>query len=192
MRRASVVSLVAAGVLLSVGGAVVVRWASSGAGNLSRAKNEGTPAASLEFRELMESGAALRPSAKALALHGKRVRVVGFMAEMEEPIQGAFYLVPRPMRLDESGAGTGDLPLESILVVVPGAEGKTLPQVEGPLEGIGVLDVGNRADDQGRVSNFRLSLDSPRAVADVAGRASQTSTSQPASPSYAAVAASRN
>jgi hypothetical protein len=150
------------------------------------------PAASLEFRELLDPGAVLRPSAKALALQGKRVRVVGFMAEMEEPIQGAFYMVPCPMRLDESGAGTGDLPLESILVVVPGVEGKALPHVEGPLEGVGVLDVGNRADQQGRVSNFRLSLDSPRAVAERAGRTSQTPPSQPSSPSYTALAASRN
>jgi len=169
---------------------MVVRW-SRPTGNVPRAPHSDIPAAALEFGELLDTGPALRPSAKALALHGKRVRVVGFMAEMEEPIQGAFYLVPRPMRLDESGAGTGDLPLESILVFVPGGEGKALPHVVGPLEGIGVLDVGNRADDQGRVSNFRLSLDRPAAVEERTERASQTA-SQPASPSYAAVAASRN
>lgn len=194
MRRASVVSLVVVGVLLSIG-AALVRGARPAAPNPSGASPE-APAASLEFRELLDTGATLRPSAKALALHGKRVRVVGFMAEMEEPVQGAFYLVPRPMRLDESGAGTGDLPLESILVVVPGAEDKALPHLEGPLEGIGVLDVGNRADEQGRVSNFRLSLDRPARVAARAGRASQTPasqpTSQPTSSSYAAIAASGN
>jgi hypothetical protein len=101
----------------------------------------------------------LAPSAKARALDGKRVRVIGFMAEMEEPIRGAFYLVARPTRLDESGGGTGDLPLDSILVAVPGSEAKLIPHVEGALEGTGVLEVGNRADAQGRVSNFRLRLD---------------------------------
>jgi len=191
MRRASVVSAVVAGVLLTLGGAVLVHRARPAGLNTSGVKPE-PPAASLEFRELLDTGPTLRPSAKALALHGKRVRVVGFMADMEEAIQGAFYLVPRPMRLDESGAGTGDLPLESILVLVPGAEGKALPYIEGPLEGIGVLDVGNRADEQGRVSNFRLSLDRPAGVAARVGRASQPPTSQPTSSSYAAIAASRN
>jgi len=190
MRRASIVGLVAVGVLLSVAGTIVVRRSGSNAGLTSSPKPESS-AASLEFRELLDSGATLRPSTKALALHGQRVRVVGFMAEMEEPMKGAFYLVPRPMRLDESGGGTGDLPLESILVVVPGAEGKALPHVEGPLEGVGVLDVGNRADDQGRVSNFRLSLDPSRTIAGRAKEASRTPP-QPASPSYAAVAASPN
>jgi hypothetical protein len=72
---------------------------------------------------------------------------------------GVFYLVPQPIHLDESGGGTGDLPLQTILVDVPGAAGKSIPHVRGALEGIGVFEVGNRADDQGRVSNFRLHLD---------------------------------
>lgn len=196
MRRVSIVGLVGLvglvvlGALLYVGGTVVVRRSRSDAHLVSVSQPAGT-AAPLEFRELLDSGPALRPSAKALALHGKRVRVVGFMAEMEEPIPGAFYLVPRPLRLDESGGGTGDLPLESILVVVPGAEGRALPHVQGPLEGIGVLDVGNRADAQGRVSNFRLSLAASEAVAARA-EAAPAMPSQPASSSYAAVAASRN
>lgn len=81
------------------------------------------------------------------------------MVEMEEPLRGAIYLAPRPLRLDESGAGTGDLPLESVLVEVPGFENRVIPHVEGALEGTGIFEVGNRADDQGRVSNFRLRLD---------------------------------
>jgi hypothetical protein len=113
----------------------------------------------LALRELLDSGPKLRPSAKARALDGKRVRIAGFMAELEEPMAGAFYLVPRPLRLDESGGGTGDLPLESVLVIVPGSEGKPVPHVDGALEGTGVLEVGNRADPEGRVSNFRLHLD---------------------------------
>lgn len=189
MRRAAIFSLVAAGALLAAGVAMVVlRPAPTHARSIPKPESA---AVSLEFSELLDSGPTLRPSTKALSLHGKRVRMVGFMAEMEEPIAGAFYLVPRPMRLDESGGGTGDLPLESVLVVVPGTEGKALPHVEGPLEGIGVLDVGNRADGQGRVANFRLSLDSSPPVGGPAKHAART-PSQASSPTYAAVAAFRN
>jgi hypothetical protein len=116
-------------------------------------------ATTLAFPELLEPGPKLRPSPKALALNGKRTRIVGFMAETEEPMAGAFYLVSHPTHLDESGGGTGDLPLDSVLIAVPGAEGKAIPYVEGALEGVGVLEVGNRADQHGRVSNFRLRLD---------------------------------
>ncbi len=122
-------------------------------------------AQTLEFRELFNSGPKLIPSAKALALNGKRVRMVGFMANMEVPIEGGFYLVPRPLSLDEAGGGTADLPLESVLVVVPSKEGRIIPHVAGALEGVGILEVGNRSDDQGRVSNFRLKLDLQAGVA---------------------------
>jgi len=160
MRNARV-PVLAAGAALFVGGAIATVMARSSTANSTAvaAPNlivQTGPASPLEFRELFEPGPSLEPSAKALALDGKRVRIVGFMAEMEEPLQGAFYLVPRPMKLDESGAGTGDLPLESVLIAVGGSEEKPLPHVSGALEGIGVLEVGNRADERGRVSNFRL------------------------------------
>lgn len=113
----------------------------------------------LEVSELLESGAQLKPTAKAAELKGKRVRLVGYMAEMELPPTGAFYLVPRPVKLDEAGGGTADLPLESVLVTSPALEGTTWTYVPGPLEGVGVLEVGNQSDARGRVSNFRLELE---------------------------------
>jgi len=175
MGRLSILA-VATGALLLTGVAVAVRIAHSSAAHRSaRIVRSSDSAAPLEFRELLDSGPRLQPSAKATALEGKRVRVVGFMAEMEEPIQGAFYLVPRPIKLDESGAGTGDLPLESILIAVPGSEGKVIPHAEGALEGIGVLEVGNRADDQGHVSNFRLRLDPDQRLAQAHAAAAASS-----------------
>ena len=64
------------------------------------------PAAeTLAFRDFFERGtSALEPSAKLLALDGKRVRIVGFMAQMEEPPRGAFYLCSRPVLAAEGGA----------------------------------------------------------------------------------------
>jgi hypothetical protein len=87
--------------------------------------------------------------------------MVGFMAEMEIPPRGGFYLAPRPVRCDEAGGGTADLPLESVLVVSPSAADATVAFLPGPLEATGILEVGNRPDADGRISAIRLVLDGP-------------------------------
>ncbi len=115
----------------------------------------------LELREIFEPGPTLRPSAKATSLVGKRVRMVGFMAHMEAPPTGGFYLVPRPVYADEAGGGTADLPPQSVLVVSRSAAGRKLPYIEGAVEVTGTLELGNRADEDGRVSAIRLVLDGP-------------------------------
>jgi hypothetical protein len=112
--------------------------------------------------ELVESGpAGLGPSAKARAHAGSRVRLVGFMARMEEPQVGAFWLAPRPVECDEGGAGTGDLPPEAVRVVVRSRPADPVEHLEGPIAVTGVLEVGNQPDAGGRVSAFRLLLDAP-------------------------------
>jgi len=116
----------------------------------------------LLLAELVESGpAGLGPSAKARALAGRRVRLVGFMAHMEEPQVGAFWLAPHPVECDEGGAGTGDLPPEAVRVVVRSRPAEAVEHLEGPIAVTGVLEVGNQADSGGRVSAFRLLLDVP-------------------------------
>jgi hypothetical protein len=123
------------------------------------AKSVGTP---LDLRDLLETGgAALRPSPKALALAGNRVRLQGFMAEMEILPKGAFYLVAHPVHCDEAGGGTADLPPETVLVVVPSLASKAMAYVRGALALNGIFEVGNRTDEEGRVSGFRLILDGP-------------------------------
>jgi hypothetical protein len=87
------------------------------------------------------------------------VRLVGFMAQLELPPRGAFYLVPRPVRCDESGAGTADLPPESVLVLSASSAGRVVPFLAGALELTGTLELGNQPDSEGRVSAFRLRLD---------------------------------
>jgi hypothetical protein len=113
----------------------------------------------LEFRDFFEPGAGLRLTHKLRALSGKRVRLVGFMAQLELPPRGAFYLVPRPVRGDESGGGTADLPLESVLVLSASSAGQVLPFLAGALEVAGVFEVGNQPDSEGRAAAFRLRLD---------------------------------
>ncbi len=118
----------------------------------------------LDLLELLQPGTALAPSHKAVALAGKRVRMTGFMAQMELAPKGAFYLAPRPVSCDEAGNGTADLPPASVLVIVRSARGSEVPFMAGPLEVSGTLEVGNAADDEGRVSAFRLLLDAPPQV----------------------------
>jgi len=130
----------------------------------SAAASAARPAAvPISFSELFEDSGALKPSARMLALHGRRVRLVGFMARMEVPPRGGFYLCPRPVSADESGAGTADLPVDSVLVVMRSARGREVPHRPGLLEVTGLLQVGNHADEDGRVTGFRVVLDGPSA-----------------------------
>jgi len=119
------------------------------------------PAATrLEFGELWSpGGSALRPSAKALALSGQRVRMVGFMVRMELRPTRAFYLTAQPLHCDEAGAGTGDLPLESVLVHVPEQITRVIPELDGPLDVTGVFEIGNHVDERGFPSAFRIRLE---------------------------------
>ncbi len=117
--------------------------------------------ASLEFRELLEPGPKAEPSEKVRGLKGKRVRIIGFMAHMEDSPRGAFYLVPRPLHCAEDGAGTGDLPPAAIRVVVRSSAGEEIPFYPGTVSVTGILDLGHQADDEGRASFFRILLDRP-------------------------------
>ncbi len=103
----------------------------------------------------------LKPSEKLLGMNGKRVRLVGFMAQLESPPRGAFFLCPRPITCDEEGAGTADLPPESVLVIARSWKGKAIPFSPRTLEVTGILAVGNLQDEEGRVSFIRLILDRP-------------------------------
>jgi hypothetical protein len=113
----------------------------------------------IKFDELMRSTArAPELTEKLLSLSGQRVTLVGFMVEMELPAKGGFYLASYPATCDESAAGRGDLPQNSVFVVVPAARGNVVAFIPGPLEVHGTLDVGNREDEHGEVNTIRLSL----------------------------------
>jgi hypothetical protein len=116
----------------------------------------------LSFQEFFEpSPSALRPSARLLKLVGRRVRLVGYMARMESPPRGGFFLCASPVLATEAGGGTADLPPDAVLVVVRSAAGKELAHIPRPLEVTGVLELSPRVDDDGRVSRIRVVLDGP-------------------------------
>jgi hypothetical protein len=116
----------------------------------------------LELRELFvtERGRSrLSPTTEALA--GKRVRIRGYMVQMEDPPKGAFYVAARPVFQDESGGGTGDIPPASVRVRVREAEGAQVPWTPRPIEVVGTLEIGREEDAEGRVSFVRLVLEEP-------------------------------
>lgn len=119
----------------------------------------------IDFSEFYVFGPrAPEPTAKLLGLNGKRVTLVGFMAQMELPPRGGFYLAPYPAVCDESGAGRGGLPPPSVLVLPLAARGKEVAFVDGALEVTGILDVGNKPSDDGEVASLRLILDDPNEI----------------------------
>ena len=116
----------------------------------------------ISFKEFFDPTASdLEPSAKLLAASGKRVRLTGFMAQMENSPLGAFYLCPSPVFCDEAGAGTADLPPERVLVLVASAAGKKISFIRGPLDLTGILELARREEPDGSVSFIRLILDKP-------------------------------
>jgi hypothetical protein len=119
--------------------------------------------AALAFSEFFRpASAGLQPSDKLTGLDGQRVRLVGFMAQMEDCPSGAFYLASRPVNCDEGGAGTGDLPPDAVLVVVPWSAGAEIRFLPGPLEVVGTLHLGAATRQDGSPSRIRIVLDSPQ------------------------------
>jgi len=122
----------------------------------------GEPAA-LAFSDFFRPASTkLQPSDRLLALDGQRVRIQGFMAGMEDGPSGAFYLASRPVNCDEGGAGTGDLPPDAVLVVVPWSGGAEIPFLPGPLEVVGTLHLGAATRPDGAPARIRIVLDSPQ------------------------------
>jgi hypothetical protein len=111
------------------------------------------------FDDLLQAtSSGIAPTAKLLAANGKRVRVVGFMAQMERPPSDGFYLTRRPLFCDEGGGGTGDLPPDAIRIQVVAARSTGVPFIPGPIEIIGVLQLGAKEHLDGGVSHVRILL----------------------------------
>lgn len=122
------------------------------------------PPEPLSFREFFEPKArTLTPTARLLSLAGKRVRIAGFMAEMELPPKGGFYLCPSPLFAAEGGGGTADLPPSAVFVVVSSAAGQELETLKRPVDVTGLLELGPQTDPEGRVTRIRIVLDRPKA-----------------------------
>ena len=131
--------------------------------------------ATLTFNEFFETSTqGLNPTNKLIHLKNKRVRLTGFMAQMENELEGSFYLVPRPIFCDEEGGGNADIPPEAVLVMVPFRNRQKIPFVQGLLEVTGILEIGNK-EENGRVSSIRLIMDGPAENSDPTKRSRKSS-----------------
>jgi hypothetical protein len=101
----------------------------------------------IAFHEfLAPSTTELKPSEKLRSLQGKRVRIVGFMTEMEHQPEGYFYLCSRPILCDESGGGIGELPIDAVRVVVRSSRSQPIKFIAPPLEVTGILELGGQSE----------------------------------------------
>jgi hypothetical protein len=125
-----------------------------------------------EFYQMPVGPRGLELTDKARALAGRRVRLLGFMVEQDEPAPGVAILAPYALTTSEHEYGLcDDLPPAVVFVTVPAFRGKAVPYTPGPLLLTGRLEVGPHEEADGRVSHLRLVLDAeaPPALAASAG-----------------------
>lgn len=105
----------------------------------------------------------LEPSAKLLSLNGKRVRILGFVAEMERTSKRDIIFAPIPLKPQPEEYGLADeIPAAHVLATIPGDPNEQVPLVAGPLLLTGTLSLGNPPQN-GESSFVRLLIDSPAA-----------------------------
>ena len=107
----------------------------------------------------------LEPSAKLLSLDGKRVRILGFVAEMERANKRNIIFAPLPLKPQPEEYGLCDeIPATHLLVTIPGDSETQVPLLPGALLLTGTLAVGHSAKD-GESAFVRMILNAPAAVA---------------------------
>jgi hypothetical protein len=126
--------------------------------------------AELSFREFFSPVVGDRGpeyTARMRALHGRRVRIAGFMTRDFVRHPGVFLLTGWPTKVESDGYCFNDeLPPATLHVVLPpAAAGEPAPYVPGPMLLTGTLLVGPSAMPDGRNAVARLVLDAPRAGA---------------------------
>lgn len=108
------------------------------------------------------SAGGLQLTSKVQALHGQRVRILGFMVDQEEAPPGRLLLSPLRTQIHEhDNALADDLPPSTVFVYVPTSPNNPIPYTPGLMLLTGVLQVGNQTEPDGRISVVRLILDPP-------------------------------
>ena len=101
---------------------------------------------------------------KLRSLDGRRVRVLGYMAQQEKPVPGMFLFSAIPVRLNEEHYGLADdLPAATMFVFMPTQRDQVVPHTPGLMLLTGTLSIGNHEEADGRISSVRLALEVPLA-----------------------------
>ena len=124
----------------------------------------------LKFSELFVSPVGPRGltlTEKLASVHGKRVRMVGYMVEQHGAVPGKFIFAPMPVQLhDHDSALADDLPPAVVHVTVPTCLGREVPYAPGLMVLSGILAVGHHEEVDGRMSLVRMELDPPKNFID--------------------------
>ena len=130
---------------------------------LAAAADEAKPAIELQFERFfgVVGDEGLRFTDYLASLSGQRVRVTGFMVREAQRQRGVFLLVQRPDVVQSAGQCVAPhLPPAIVHVHAPESSGSALvPYVPGRLTISGTLEIGARAEANGRNSWVRILLD---------------------------------
>jgi hypothetical protein len=103
---------------------------------------------------------------KLRQLDGRRVRLLGYMAQEESPVPGRFLLTPIPTQIhSHDNSLADDLPPSVVHVFPPTLRDERIPYSPQLMLLTGTLSVGNRDEADGRISIARLLLDPPEKAA---------------------------
>ena len=124
-----------------------------------------TPIAWSEFIKTPVGAMGLEMTDKIQSLHGKKVRLLGYMVQRDAPVPGVLLLTPYRINIEEQEAGFADLPPQTVRVLIPQCAKQIMAYTPRPLLLTGTLSVGQQSDadevaSQSR-SLFRLTLDAP-------------------------------
>jgi len=120
---------------------------------------------------------------KLRSLDGKRVRILGYMAQQEQPAPGMFLFNAIPVRLNEEHYGLADdLPAATLFVSMPKDRGQVVRYTPEMMLLTGTLSLGNREEADGRISTVRLALEAPAAASEGGVSSNQCSVISLAAP----------
>lgn len=114
-----------------------------------------------DFYKLPVGPRGLEPTHRLLSLNGKRVRILGYMAEIQCTNNREIIFSPVPLQPQPEEYGLcDDIPATHILVTVPGNPNEPVRHVSGPILLTGLLAVGD-SSKSGESSFVRMQLDAP-------------------------------
>lgn len=115
-----------------------------------------------EFYKMPVGPRGLEPTEKLRSLHGRRVRILGYMADMQLRGNRQMIFAPVPLKAQPLEYGQADdIPAAHVLVRVPGNASERVPFTPGLMILTGKLTVGGRSLD-GENAFVRLLLDPPQ------------------------------
>ncbi len=118
--------------------------------------------AALKFGEIFKpiGRRGLEYAEEALALRGKRVRMLGYLVRHGAPEWGYFRLAPVAITLNDKEYGQADdLPPTTVYVHMPTGKKTVAAHVPGLVLVTGVLELDGKAEADGRRSWIRLQLE---------------------------------